>query len=154
MSEMSKFYLKYSQDYKFLKGIAKASDSYFLDPLLGFITPGLGDVLTAILTIPFVLTSIVKIRSIPLTLSIIYNAMVDVAIGLFPVFGDLFDIIHKSYKRSYEDIVGFVEGDQLKIDEINSKALKYCIMITVLCILIRLLSGLLLALAAWIKGLF
>lgn len=145
---------QYSQDYRFLKGIAKAADYSFLDPILGFIIPGFGDILTAILTIPFVVTSVFKIRSIPLTLSIIYNAVADLTIGLFPIFGDVLDIFHKSYKRSYEDIVGFIEGDEYVIQEINNKAFKSCIMITILCIIIRLVSSLIVLLITWLKGLF
>ena len=128
-------------------------DKYYLDPILGAIIPGLGDILTVICTIPFIITSIFKVRSIPLTLSIIYNALVDIAIGIFPVVGDVLDAFYKSYQASYLDIVGFIDGDQTVIDEINKKALKTCIFITLLCIAIRLLSGLVIGLFTWLRGL-
>ena len=128
-------------------------DKYYLDPILGAFIPGLGDILTVICTIPFIITSIFKIRSIPLTLSIIYNALVDIAIGIVPVIGDVFDAFYKSYKASYLDIVGFIDGDQTVIDEINKKALKICVFITLLCIAIRLLSGLVIGLFTWLRGL-
>ena len=154
MNDIDKFRLQYSDDYKFLKGIYTAMDKYYLDPILGAIVPGLGDIITAICTIPFVFTSIFKIRSIPLTLSIIYNALVDIAIGLFPVIGDIIDAFYKPYKASYLDIIGFVEGDETVINEINNKALKTCILITALCIIVRLLAGLIISLITWFRGLF
>ena len=129
-------------------------DKYYLDPILGFFIPGFGDIITVICTIPFIITSIFKVRSIPLTLSIIYNALVDMALGIFPLVGDILDAFYKSYKASYLDIVGFVDGDQAVIEEINKKALKSCILISLLCFAIRLLSGLIVGLFTWFRGLF
>ena len=130
-------------------------DKNYLDPILGFFVPGLGDILTALCMSAFVFTSVFKIRSIPLTLSIIYNGLVDIAVGLFPVVGDVLDAaVFKSYKQSYLDIIGFVEGDETVKDEIERKALKTCIFITLLCLFIRLFARLLVMLIDWFKGLF
>lgn len=129
-------------------------DNYFLDPILGLIIPGIGDVITCACTIPFIATTVFKLRSVSLTLIVIRNALIDALIGLFPILGDFFDAFNKSYKRSYNQIVGYVEGDEAITDEVDSGALKTCILITIMCIVIRLVVLLLAGVFAWFKGLF
>ena len=138
-----KFAMQIDSDFWLLKKIYVAMDQWFLDPILGFFIPGLGDVITASLTIPFIFTSIFKLRSIPLTLAIISNCLIDLLIGLIPVIGDIGDFAYKSYKRNYFLIVGYVNNDPEVIKEINSKALWACALITVISIVIRLVCGLL-----------
>lgn len=140
--------------FKFLRSIYFAMDKYFLDPILGLFGFGLGDIITTACTIPFVTTTIFKLRSIPLTLSIIRNALIDMLCGLFPIIGDIFDIFNRSYKKSYEQIIGYVDEDKDVIDEVNSGALMACILITVLSIAIRLAFLLLASIFGWFKGLF
>lgn len=137
-----KFAMRIDSDFQLLKKIYVAMDQWFLDPILGLIMPGLGDIITACLTIPFIFTSIFKLRSIPLTLAIISNCLIDLLIGLVPIIGDIGDFAYKSYKRNYFLIVGYVEGDQNVIKEINSKALWACVLITIISIVIRLVCGL------------
>lgn len=149
-----KIKMRGDSEFRLLKGIYTFMDKFFLDPIIGFFIPGGGDVITSALTIPFIITSVFKLRSIPLTLAIIYNALIDLLCGLFPVIGDIFDVFHRSYKRSYNQIVGYVENDETIIDDINDSALKTCILITVLCILIRLIVLLFSSLFGWFKGLF
>lgn len=130
--------VKSSGEYKLLKNISLFMDTFFLDPILGFFVPGLGDVITATLTIPFIYTSIFKLRSVPLTLAIVYNSLIDMLVGLVPVVGDIGDIIIRSYKKNYKLIVGYVEEDPEVMYEIRDKALQTCVFITGLCIVIRL----------------
>lgn len=52
-------------DFKILKVIYKVMDKWRLDPIIGFFIPGLGDVITTVFTIPFIFTSIFKLRSVP-----------------------------------------------------------------------------------------
>ena len=136
-----KLAMQADSSFRLLKNIYVAMDQWFLDPILGFFVPGLGDVITTCLTIPFIFTSIFKLRSIPLTLAIISNCLIDLLIGLIPIAGDIADLAVKSYKRNYYLIVGYVEGDPKVIEEINSKALWACVLITVLSIGIRLIAG-------------
>lgn len=138
-----KLAMRIDSDFRLLKNIYIGMDQWFLDPILGFFIPGLGDVITACLTIPFIFTSIFKLRSIPLTLAIISNCLIDMLIGLVPIIGDIGDFAYKSYKRNYFLIVGYVNDDPEVIKEINSKALWACVLITVISIVIRLVCGLL-----------
>ncbi len=137
-----KLEVRFSSDLRLLEGIYRVMDKYCLDPILGFIMPGLGDVITAALTIPFIFTSIFKLRSVPLTLAIIMNALIDMLIGLVPMVGDLFDLVFRSYKKNYNLIVGYVNDDEETLKDINSKALWACVLITVISIVIRLVFGL------------
>ena len=94
--------VKSSGEYKLLKNISLFMDTFFLDPILGFIFPGLGDIITASLTIPFIYTSIFKLRSVHLTLAIVYTSLVDMLVGLVPVLGDIGDLLVRSYKKNYK----------------------------------------------------
>jgi len=146
--------IAYGTEFSFLKSIYRAMDSFFLDPILGFFIPGAGDIITATLTVPFIFTSLLKIRSIPLTLAILSNTLIDMLIGMVPVVGDIIDVFNKSYKQNYKLIVGYVEGDPDVLQQIQKGAIGSAILITILCILIRLLALAIAALSAWVKGWF
>ena len=100
-----------------------------------------------------------KIKSIPLTLAILYNMLVDMMLGIIPLWiGDLLDIFSRSYVKNYRLIVGFVEGDKEVIQEVNRKAVLTAVGILVLCVIIywvaKLAVYLTTALWTWISGLF
>ena len=133
--------IRSGMDFKVLEVIYKAMDKWGLDPIIGFILPGLGDVITMAFTIPFIFTSIFKLRSVSLTLAIISNSLVDMFIGAVPVIGDIGDIMYKSYKKNYYMIEGFVKEDENTIADVNSKALWACVIITFVSIGIRLIAG-------------
>lgn len=132
--------LEEDDSYVLVRGIATLMDKWFLDPIIGFFIPAFGDALTSVMTLPYIYVSLFKIKSIPLTLAIIYNALMDALIGSIPFFiGDVLDALHRSYKKSYALIVGFVEDDKNVIREVNGKALKCFIFIIIFCIAIYFL---------------
>ena len=63
--------------YRIMVGTAKYMDKYFLDPILGFILPGIGDVLSSVFAFPFIYYSLCVVKSIPLTLAVIYTSVRD-----------------------------------------------------------------------------
>ena len=129
--------LEEDTDYRMIKGIKTVMDDYFLDPILGFLLPAVGDVLTTLCVLPFLWVSLARIKSIPLTLACLYNTMIDLVLGLIPFcIGDIIDAFNKSYKKNYRLIVGFVEDDRNVIREVNEKAVKTAIMIGIFCIII------------------
>lgn len=137
------------------QGIAKYMDRYFLDPILGFFMPGLGDFLTSVLVVPFIYVSLVKIRSIPLTLAVTFNVLRDVAIGLIPMWiGDLLDCVNRGYLQNCRLITGFVEDDREVIEKVNKKAGLMCFLILLFCFLIYLLVKLAITISEWIGSLF
>ena len=144
---------KQSEQYGTLKKIADVMDKWHLDSIIGLI-PGAGDAITGVVVLPYLHCSLFVLHSIPLTLSIIYNTLVDVLIGIFPIGGDIFDFFHKSFITSYEQIIGYAEGNPQTLQEIDSGAVRMCILITVLCILIRLAALIVTWLISLIVGIF
>lgn len=151
--------IKSSKSYQMIERIARLMDKYYLDAVLGFLLEGFGDLLTQLLTLPYIYVSAVKIRSVPLTLAVIYNALCDIAMGLIPFYvGDVIDVFNKSFVQNFKLIVGFVEGDKKVISEINRKAVRMAVLIVMLCVIIYFLVLLTIKVMTWfwhvIAGLF
>lgn len=125
-------------------------DRYYIDPIVGFFLPAYGDVVSALLNLPFLYLSMLKLRSIPLTLAIIYNMLFDILVGLIPILGDFFDVFNKSYTKNSRLLHGFIENDQKIIGEINRKALIIGALCLLLVLLIYLLILLILQIGSWI----
>ena len=90
-----------SFSYRFMQATARVMDRYCLDPIIGFLLPGYGDVVTALLVAPFLYVSAVKVRSLPLTLAMLCNVLLDVLVGLLPFFvGTVLDFVSKSYTKN------------------------------------------------------
>ena len=142
-SEEKKISVSGDPNYMLIYNIAKYMDKFCLDPIIGFLIPGGGDILTSVMTIPYISVAAFTIRSLPLTLAVIYNMLIDMLIGSIPFFiGDICDLVHRSYSKNYELIVGFVEGDENVIETVNERAVKTGIFIVVLCVLIYLMMTL------------
>lgn len=139
-----------SRTYRLTKRIARWMDRYYLDPIIGFFLPAYGDVVTALLNLPYLYISMLKLRSIPLTLAIIYNLLLDVCVGLIPILGDLFDVFNKSYTKNSRLLTGFVEGDRTIIREVNRKALIIGVLCLLLILFIYLLIYLTIQFAGWV----
>lgn len=83
-------------------------DRYYLDPLVGLFFPAAGDIFSSAMMLPFLIMSLFKIKSLPLTLAILYNMLTDMMLGIIPLWiGDLFDIFNRSYTKNYRLIVFF-----------------------------------------------
>lgn len=63
---------------------AKIMDKYLVDPILGFFFPAAGDMLSSVLAVPFIYYSLCVVKSIPLTLAVISNVLVDMLVGIVP----------------------------------------------------------------------
>ena len=112
--------------------------------------PGLGDALSSLLVFPFIYVAAVKVRSLPLTLAVIFNVLRDMAIGLIPFWvGNILDFFNRAYLQNCRLIVGFVEDDREIIREVNRKAFWMGVGIVVCCILIYWLISIAIAATAW-----
>lgn len=142
--------------YRLMANTAKYMDKYFLDPILGFILPaGVGDALSSVFAFPFIYYSLCVIKSIPLTLAVIYNILMDVLIGAIPFcIGDVLDIFKRSYIDNLKLITGYIEDDKEIINKVNKKAFKTAIFIAVLCGLIYLVIRWAISVGNWIASLF
>lgn len=153
--EMRRMEIEMSSSYRMVQGIAKFMDKYLLDPIIGFFVPGIGDILSSVLVLPFIHVSLFKIKSVPLTLAVIYNVLIDVLIGLIPFYiGDIIDVFNKAYLKNARLITGFVEDDKEVISEVNRKAAWMGFMILVLCVLIYFMVLLVMKLMDWLGGLW
>ena len=138
-----------SRSYKWLQWLSDLLDRYYLDAALGFAIPaGIGDAVSAVISLVYVAFSAVKIRSLPLTLAVLNNTLRDVLMGLIPFYiGDIIDIFHKSNQQNMQLIRGFVEGDKQTISNVNRKAAWSAAILIALCFLIYLMVRLLIWLA-------
>lgn len=157
--------LKSSKAYKFISTITILADKYFLDALLGFV-PSVGDLVSSIFGLPFIYVTLFKVKSIPLTLAVIYNYLVDILLGSIPFFiGDAIDFFSKAHVKNLDLITRYVEGDKRTIRQVRSKALLTAILIILLSIVIyfvfKLLIGVteltwtvIISVLKWLIGLF
>ena len=136
--ELLRLRMEGKRSYRLIKGIARWMDRYFLDPILGFIPAG--DLISAGLILPYLDVAIFQVRSLPLTLALLCNVLLDVAMGLIPFWiGDVLVFFHRSYRKNYELIVGFVEGDEAMIKRVNKRAIWMALLLILLCVLIYFL---------------
>ena len=105
--------------YQTMNDITRYMDRYYLDAVIGII-PGWGDVITMFCVVPFIYFSTRVIKSIPLTLAIINNALRDVLLGMIPFFiGDVIDVFHRANTKNMAMIQGFVDGNVTVTKEVN-----------------------------------
>ena len=141
--------LKKSKAFWLISMITKWADKFFLDALLGFI-PSVGDLVSSVFGLPFIYVSLVKVKSISLTLAIIYNYLVDILLGSIPFFiGDAIYFFRKAHVKNLNLITRCVEGDKKTIRQVRSKALLTGMLILVLCIIIYFVFRLLIGVTEW-----
>ena len=102
--------------YQTMNGLTRYMDRYYLDALIGII-PGWGDAIALLSVVPFIYFSSRVIKSIPLTLAVLNNALRDVLMGMIPFFvGDVIDFFHRANIQNMQMIQGFVDGDETIIN--------------------------------------
>ena len=127
-----------SRFYRNLQRIAQWMDTYYLDPILGFLLPaGIGDFASALMALPFIVFSLFVAKSIPLTLAIINHTLWDIFIGLIPFFvGDVLDVASRPYRRNLQLIEGYLAGDKSTIRHLHKHVAITLFAILLCCILI------------------
>lgn len=146
--------IRNSASYKLVHAIALWMDRRLLDPLIGLVLPGFGDALTSVLAVPYLYLSIVKLKSIPLTLAIICNILLDVLIGIIPYIGVVGDVFKRAFTRNAALIKGYVEGDKVIMQEIDRKAVGMAFLIVILCGLIYAMVLAAVKIVEWICSFF
>ncbi len=139
--------------YQTMDGLTRYMDRYYLDAFIGII-PGWGDAVALLCVLPFVYFSMRVIKSIPLTLAVINNALRDILLGMIPFFvGDIIDIFHRANTKNMQMIQGFVDGDQTVIKQVNRKALQSALVLIILLVLIGLMIWLLISFGSYLYSL-
>lgn len=138
--------------YQAMDSLTHYMDRYYLDALIGLI-PGWGDAIALISVLPFVYFSMRVIRSVPLTLAVLNNALRDVLMGMIPFFvGDVIDIFHRANIQNMEMIKGFVDGDETIIRQVNRRAWQSAVVLVVLLLLIGLMAWALISFGHYLVG--
>lgn len=139
--------------YQTMQGLTRYMDRYYLDALIGVI-PGWGDAIALISVAPFVYFSLKVIKSIPLTLAVLNNALRDVLLGMIPFFvGDIIDIFHHANTKNLAMIQGIVDGDEAVIKQVNQRAWQSAIVLILLLLLIVLMIWLLISFGSYLYSL-
>jgi len=82
--------------------IARWTDGAMLDPIIGFLVPGLGDVIGAGVGLYTVMVAVQKKLPAVVVARMLVNLGIDTAIGMVPVVGDLFDVAWKANKKNVD----------------------------------------------------
>ena len=94
------------------------------------------------------------IKSIPLTLAVLNNALRDVLLGMIPFFvGDVIDIFHRANTKNMAMIQGFVDGDETIIKQVNQRAWQSAIVLIFLLLLIALMIWALVSFGSYLYSL-
>lgn len=139
--------------YRAMGVLTRWLDRYYLDALIGLI-PGWGDVITLVGVVPFVYFSLFVIKSVPLTLAVLNNALRDVLLGLLPFsVGDVIDFFHRAQVQNMKMVQGFVDGDEQIIAHVNRRAAQSVLVLILLLLLIVGMIWLLISLGSYLYSL-
>ncbi len=83
-----------------VRSFAKVLDSYGLDPLLGLVAPGVGDILGSVLGIYIIAIAIRRRVSKVVVARMLLNLGIDLLIGVVPLAGDISDLMFKANNRN------------------------------------------------------
>lgn len=83
-----------------VRAVARILDRKLVDPVLGFIVPGVGDVLSAGAGLYVVALAIRHRLPAVVIARMLLNLTVDTVIGVIPLIGDLFDLFHKAHTKN------------------------------------------------------
>ena len=151
--EVRRRLLMANKAYRTMGFLTRYMDHYYLDALIGII-PGWGDAIALLCVVPFVYFSLCVLRSIPLTLAVLNNALRDMLMGMIPFFvGDVIDFFHRANIQNMQMIQGFVDGDEFVIRQVNRRAWQSAIVLIVLILLIVLMIWALITFGSYLYSL-
>jgi len=83
-----------------VRTLARVMDHFLLDPLMGFVLPGAGDVIGSV--IGFYIVAVAwRWRVSPVIIArMILNLGLDMVLGIVPIVGDAFDLSFKAHQRN------------------------------------------------------
>lgn len=83
-----------------IKKLAGVMDRYMVDPVIGLVLPGAGDILGSLLGLYTVALAIRRRMSPIIVARMLLNLAIDAAIGIIPLLGDIADIGFKANQRN------------------------------------------------------
>jgi hypothetical protein len=85
-----------------VRTLARVLDTYFVDPLIGLILPGGGDVIGSLLGVYTVMIAARRKVSPVIIARMLMNLAADAILGFIPLIGDLFDIGFRANVRNLD----------------------------------------------------
>jgi hypothetical protein len=89
-------------DVALVNGIARVLDTTGLDPLVGLLVPGVGDLLSSLAGLVVVGLAVRRRMPAAVIARMLMNLALDAGIGSIPLVGDAFDIFHKAHRKNAE----------------------------------------------------
>ena len=86
--------------------LARVLDHYLVDPLLGLILPGAGDLIGALLGLYLVAIAVRRRMSPVVVARMLLNLALDAVLGAIPLIGDIADFAYKANQRNLALLVG------------------------------------------------
>jgi len=90
--------------------LARVMDHYLVDPLIGFVLPGIGDAIGSLIGLYIVAVAWRRRVSPVLIARMILNLGADMVLGVLPIVGDAFDMSFKAHQRNAELLVQRTTG--------------------------------------------
>jgi hypothetical protein len=88
------------RELKRVQSLARILDRFFVDPLLGLIVPGGGDLAGSLLGLYTVVIAVRRRISPVVIARMLLNLAVDALLGVVPLIGDLFDLGFRAHERN------------------------------------------------------
>lgn len=82
--------------------IARVTDKAMLDPILGLVLPGAGDLLSAVVGLYVVAVGARRRLPAVVLARMLLNLGIDAAVGSIPIAGDLFDFAFKANRKNVD----------------------------------------------------
>jgi hypothetical protein len=87
-------------DIQRVRTLARLLDHYMVDPLLGLVLPGAGDLIGSLLGL-YIVAMAVRRRMSPVVVSrMLLNLALDAGIGFLPLVGDIADFVFKANEKN------------------------------------------------------
>lgn len=80
--------------------MAKVLDHFLVDPIVGFVLPGVGDIATSVAGLYTVGLAISRRLSPVIIARMLLNLALDALLGAVPLIGDLFDVAHRANTKN------------------------------------------------------
>jgi hypothetical protein len=80
--------------------LAEWLDDRYIDPVLGFLLPGAGDLLTTLIGLYPVVVALRHRMPAIVVARMMKNLAVDLLLGAVPLVGDVFDFFHKAHRKN------------------------------------------------------
>jgi hypothetical protein len=80
--------------------IADWLDDRYVDPIVGFVLPGAGDVLTTLVGLYPVVVAVRRRMPAVVVARMVRNLGIDLLVGAVPIAGDVFDFFYKAHRKN------------------------------------------------------